>query len=71
MRKLTYWVVFHKYEGSAYSFRAKTKRECEAMLDETTYSQHDFEPAKKVSVEYNNVLDLVNSCLQGEHWESR
>ena len=68
--KLTYWVAQCLNESDAYSMRARTRKECVAMLTDD-YNPEDYAPPKKVTIEYRDGFDLLLEC-SGEgrlHWE--
>jgi len=70
--KLTYWVIPHQCDSSAYNIRAKTKK---AALEQAAnhWNDSDYLPetVKKVEVEYDNAFDLMAQCLEESsgYWE--
>ena len=69
--RLTYWVAMCRNDSDRYSLRAKTKKEVEAMLSSGSYRPTDFDPPKKVTVEYTDGFDLLQQCLceGSNYWE--
>lgn len=69
--KLSYWVAPCLGDHMCYSIRAKTKKECVALVQETG-SPESFGKPKRVEVEYDNALDLITLSLGegGGYWES-
>ena len=67
--KLTYWYSQNIGDSNAYSIRAKTKREVNEILQDC--DPEDYGPPLKVSIEYDNAFDLMNSCSTEDHhhWE--
>ena len=61
MAKLTYWVAPCKRDSSAYSIRAKTRKEVLKVLEE--YNPQDYETPVKETVFYNDAFDLLQICL--------
>lgn len=61
MATLRYWVAPHLTDSSAYSVRAKTKREATALRE--AWGAADFGPVQKVEVEYDGVFDLLEQCM--------
>ena len=71
IRTLTYWMAECLNDSSAFNIRRKTRREVAAEVA-TRYNPGDYGKPKKVTVEYENALDLVTMCL-GEYsagWEA-
>ena len=70
MRNLRYWVADSKDGGSVYSLRAKTKAECEVLIDTYDPSEGDgYEKPRKVTIPYDGLLDLVN-WVAGEGFDA-
>lgn len=61
MAKVTYWVAPCKKDSSAYSIRAKTRKEVLRVLEE--YSPEDYETPVKETVIYDDAFDLLQMCL--------
>ena len=69
--KLTYWVAVCETDSKVYSIRERTKKA--AMARAIDYRDtNDYGPITKVTVEYQDALDLVQKCLceGGGYWES-
>jgi len=69
--KLTYWVANCLEDSQAYNIRKPTRK---AVLEEINcgdYAPGMYTKPHKVTVEYNNALDLLNQCLceSGPDWE--
>jgi len=71
MPTLTYWVSRCESDGAfsaSYSFRAKTKKECEKMLAdhnaiETGKFATKYGPVTKHTIQYKDGFDLMDICL--------
>jgi hypothetical protein len=63
--KLNYWAA-HNYSDVRYNQRAKTKKELLAKMG--GWDLEDFSPPHKVSIEYRDGFDLLNSCLTDSPW---
>ena len=70
MATLTYWVAKCLDDSDAYSIRRPTRKACRAARE--AQGEEKFAEPKKVVVEYDNSMDLVQQCL-GEgraYWEA-
>ena len=69
--KLTYWYTPCHGDSDAYSFRTKTKRESTERL-KGVYQPESYGEPRKVTVEYQDGLDLVVQCTdEGRlYWET-
>ena len=65
MPTLTYWVARCERDSAAYSFRAKTKKECEKMLADYNDDPTDrrYGPVTKHTIKYKDGFDLMDICL--------
>lgn len=62
--KVTYWVAPYLDDSSAYSIRAKTRREViQALSRYPDNGAGIFGPIEKVTVEYEDGFDLLRKCL--------
>ena len=60
MNKLTYWVAVSR-DDPHYNLRASTIEGVELLIDTMDPSQGDgFEEPRKVTIEYADLIDLVN-----------
>ena len=68
--RLTYWIAEHQTDSHCYSIRCRTKRETKQQLSEI-HNPEDFGPIRKVSVEYKDSFDLMDSCMNENkgYWE--
>jgi hypothetical protein len=69
--KLSYWVANRLDDSRVYSIRTKTKKEALAALEESGIPR-SFGPVHRVTVEYYDAFDLMQSCMCEMHgyWES-
>ena len=62
MHRLTYWYARCLHDTNAYSIRRKTRKEVLVAIADTGVTD-GFGMPVKVTVEYQDPLDLVNQCL--------
>lgn len=64
--KLTYWVAVCKNDSERYNIRGRTKNDVLEL-----YDPKDYEPPKRVTIEYDSGFDLMYQCLSegGGYWE--
>ncbi len=60
--KLTYWYCEHLTDSNCYSVRTKTRREALAITAKY-YAPGDVAAPVKVTIEYDNALDLLTQCV--------
>ncbi len=60
--KLTYWVAKCKDDNDVYTIRTRTKKECTDQYERLKAAGADYDPPKKVTVEYSNGFDLLSQC---------
>lgn len=64
---LTYWIADCLTDSKVYSVRARTRKECLRQLEEARPDPReraaDFDPPRKVVVEYSSAFDLIERAL--------
>jgi len=62
--QLSYWISPCLNDSSAYSIRAKTKKEVVAQMKERNEEADGcrYGPVKKVTIEYKDAFDLMLAC---------
>jgi hypothetical protein len=65
MPKLVYWVAPCLCDSPIYNIRAKTKKACEAQVNQST-DPTSYGPIVKHVIEYKDAFDLIDFCLSRE-----
>lgn len=69
--KLTYWYSKCPDDSDVYSVRTRTKKEAKRLVDtmNAERSHSKWPDPRKVTVEYRDSFDLMESCsMEDHHW---
>lgn len=59
--KLVYWLARCKDDHASYSIRAKTRKECKRLREES--GEESYGPVERIEIEYADGFDLLRRAL--------